>query len=364
MPGRPGASDSAYGFSERGLVVNLGRQFGYCLLLVTMQAFAGPFEDGVAAYDRGQFAAALKLWLPLAQQGDAAAQFNVGVLYEKGAGVAQDYAEAARWYLKAARQGDPDAQYDVAVMYERGTGVAQDLETARKWYGMVIANPQTGGASLATKERARQRLAKLSPATEEAVPFQGGRFVFERAPDGTCIIALQGLIDSDTSSKFDAVTTKSASLGCAKPWLLLESGGGSLLDGLSLGKEVRMQGFRTIARYECASACAMIFIGGTERVLAGSRAKIGLHQPASVREVGNSNSRWCGNSFDSNGVREIKGYLLWAIPAEAEQVMDIIMRTSCNAVEWISGRRAIELGIATKIESEGIDVFGPPTARR
>ena len=152
------------------------------MLLVAAQALAGPYEDGVAAYDRGQYAAALQSWLPLAEQGHAAAQFNVGVLYEKGLGVSQDYAQAARWYLKAAEQGDPDAQYNVALLYETGTGVARDLDAAQKWYRAVMANPRSDAASAAAKQRARQRIAKLSPASEDVMPYEGGRFVVTRSP--------------------------------------------------------------------------------------------------------------------------------------------------------------------------------------
>ncbi|HEY5366776.1 MAG TPA: hypothetical protein VIL19_09900 [Casimicrobiaceae bacterium] len=66
---------------------------------------AGPFDDGVAAYDKGQFDVALKLWLPLAEQGYLAAQFNVAALYEKGTGTAADPEQAAHWYLEAAKKG-------------------------------------------------------------------------------------------------------------------------------------------------------------------------------------------------------------------------------------------------------------------
>jgi uncharacterized protein len=52
---------------------------------------AGPFEDGVAAYSRGDYATALRLWRPLADQGVADAQFNLGLMYEDSEGVPQDY---------------------------------------------------------------------------------------------------------------------------------------------------------------------------------------------------------------------------------------------------------------------------------
>jgi len=190
----------------------------------------------------------------------------------------------------------------------------------------------------------------------EAIPFQGGRFVVTRASNGACVIALQGAVSRDASLKFDRVAARSAELGCGNPWLMLESPGGALLEGIDLGKEVRIRGWRTITRYDCASACALIFLGGTERVLVGSRARIGLHQPATTRS---GRERWCGASRDSNGVREIRRYLRWAISAQADQVMEIMMQTSCDAVEWEQGQRALELGIATRLQSADVDVFGP-----
>jgi hypothetical protein len=90
-------------------------------------------------------------------------------------------------------------------------------------------------------------------------------------------------------------------------------------------------------------------------VLIGTRAKIGFHQVASV---GTHVDRHCSGSFDSNGVREMRQYLNWAIPEQSEAIMQVIMRTSCDAIEWTSGQRAIDLGIATRLEAEDVDVFG------
>ncbi len=89
-------------------------------------ATAGPYEDGQAAYDRGDYAAALQLRLPLAEQGDPRAQTDIGAMYEKGQGVVQDYATAVTWYRKAAEQGDARAETNLGDMYERGFGVEKD----------------------------------------------------------------------------------------------------------------------------------------------------------------------------------------------------------------------------------------------
>ena len=87
-------------------------------------AAAGPLEDGIAAYNRGDVKTALKLWQPLADAGNADAQVNIGVLHANGEGVPQSYPEALGWYRKAADQGDVYALNNLGLMYMRGQGVA------------------------------------------------------------------------------------------------------------------------------------------------------------------------------------------------------------------------------------------------
>ena len=73
----------------------------------------------------------------LAEQGDADAQFNLGVMYANGEGVPQDDAEAVRWYRLSADQGNAFAQYDLGVMYAIGLGVPQDDAEARALYRLA-----------------------------------------------------------------------------------------------------------------------------------------------------------------------------------------------------------------------------------
>ena len=70
----------------------------------------------------------------LAEQGDADAQFNLGVMYANGEGVPQDEAEAVRWYRLSADQGNAFAQYDLGFRYAIGLGVPQDEAEAVRWY--------------------------------------------------------------------------------------------------------------------------------------------------------------------------------------------------------------------------------------
>ena len=82
---------------------------------------AGPYEDGVAAYRKGDFSTALRLYRPLAESGHIDAQFSLGGLYSEGKGVPQDQAEAMKWYRKSAVQGGTNAQTLLGAMYSEPT---------------------------------------------------------------------------------------------------------------------------------------------------------------------------------------------------------------------------------------------------
>jgi S1-C subfamily serine protease len=92
------------------------------------------FEEGFDAANRGDYATALKEWRPLAEQGHAGAQYNLGIMYQRGTGVAKDYTKAMKWYRRAAEQGDADAQYNLGIMYDTGQGVPQNYAKAARWY--------------------------------------------------------------------------------------------------------------------------------------------------------------------------------------------------------------------------------------
>jgi TPR repeat protein len=96
--------------------------------------YAADFQKGAAAAERGDYAAALVEWRPLAEHGDAFAQFNLGLFYLKGYGVLKDYTEAVKWFLKSAEQGNANAQHTLGGMYYGGYGVEQDYAGDIKWY--------------------------------------------------------------------------------------------------------------------------------------------------------------------------------------------------------------------------------------
>ena len=77
--------------------------------------------------------AAVQWYARAAEQGNAHGQFNLGRMYQYGKGVQQDDELAVKWYELAAKQGDADAQYALSEMYRKGKGVPQDDELADQW---------------------------------------------------------------------------------------------------------------------------------------------------------------------------------------------------------------------------------------
>jgi TPR repeat protein len=116
-------------------VIKLLRTAAFLLCTaVAVPAIAQDFDKGLAASQAGDYATALQEWRPLAEQGNAQAQWSLGYMYGNGLGVIQDYAEAANWYRKAAEQGEALAQYNLGIMYDNGLGVIQDYAEAVDWY--------------------------------------------------------------------------------------------------------------------------------------------------------------------------------------------------------------------------------------
>ncbi len=103
-------------------------------ILLWSSVAAADFRAGVEAYKRGDYATAYKEWLPLAEQGLARAQFNLGNMYAMGEGVPEDDAEAVKWFRKAAEQGHAGALFNLGVMYDDGEGVPEDDAEAVKWF--------------------------------------------------------------------------------------------------------------------------------------------------------------------------------------------------------------------------------------
>ena len=110
------------------------------------------------------YAEAVKWYRLAAEQGDANAQYNLGVMYHKGKGVPQDYAEAVKWYRLAAKQGVAEAQGNLGIMHREGKGVPQNNVMAHMWYNIASAN----GAEKAGEWRGKQEEFMTTTAIETA----------------------------------------------------------------------------------------------------------------------------------------------------------------------------------------------------
>lgn len=91
------------------------------------------------AYRRGDYETAARELRELASNGEPRAQYDLGLLYDKGQGVPQNDREALKWYTLAAKQGEPRAQYNLGLMYANGQGVQPDLVTAYYWISLAAA---------------------------------------------------------------------------------------------------------------------------------------------------------------------------------------------------------------------------------
>ncbi len=119
------------------------RLLAVCSLAV-FAASAADFAAAVKAYDAGDYATAAKEWRPIAEGGDPAAQFNLGMLYYDGHGVPQNFQEAAKWLRRAADQGYAKAQHNLGALYGVGKGLRRDYVQAYKWLSLCAAAGEKG----------------------------------------------------------------------------------------------------------------------------------------------------------------------------------------------------------------------------
>jgi hypothetical protein len=110
------------------------------------------------------------VWLPEAQKGDPIAMNHVGEIYEKGLGVAPDYATAISWFRKAAEKGNQTSMINLGSLYERGLGAEKDMVQAMNWYrkasGLTEATLEiTTEAEQAQRRADAEELEKLRGET-------------------------------------------------------------------------------------------------------------------------------------------------------------------------------------------------------
>ena len=109
-------------------------------LLLGVPSYSADFNKGLTAAQSGDFATALKEWKPLAEEGNAVAQNNLGLMYHNGWGVPQDDKEAVYWYRLAVEQGYANAQSNLANRYYYGEGVNKDIVYAHMWKNISASN--------------------------------------------------------------------------------------------------------------------------------------------------------------------------------------------------------------------------------
>jgi len=132
------------------------------LLLSATLSWGDDFQKAYYAYQKGEYTIAFEGFKKLAEQGDTKAQYNLGVMLEKGHGTIQDYKEAFKWHTLAAEKGDSDAQNYLGFLYGRGRGVLQDKVLAHMWFNISSSN----GSEHASENR--DKLAKnMTPSQIE-----------------------------------------------------------------------------------------------------------------------------------------------------------------------------------------------------
>ncbi len=132
-----------------------------CLLLSFPAA--ADFESGRRAYMNGEYDKAFQEWQKAADDGDLAAQRNLGHLYRWGKGVPQDLTQAAFWYYTAAKGGSDTAQYNLGIMYLRGEGIPRNEDEGIIWL--------TRAAEQKNK-KAVQKLAHLKTEIDQELPTE------------------------------------------------------------------------------------------------------------------------------------------------------------------------------------------------
>ncbi|MEI7874673.1 MAG: tetratricopeptide repeat protein [Alphaproteobacteria bacterium] len=161
---------------------------GLCLLLSFAAAgptLAAPLDDANAAYQRGDYATAEKILLPIAEAGNPYAQYRLGMIYTEAMGEMRSTAEAAKWFESAALQGQPFAQYKLGILYVKGDGVPKDFVLAYMWFS-ISAGHTLSEASEAARQRdmlaARMTSTQVAEAKKLVRSFRPVRFEGEAAP--------------------------------------------------------------------------------------------------------------------------------------------------------------------------------------
>ncbi|MBI3197279.1 MAG: sel1 repeat family protein [Rhodospirillales bacterium] len=148
-------------------------------------AFAAPIDDANAAYQRGNYAAAEKILLPLAEAGNPYAQYRLGLVYLEATGEMRSPEEASKWLESAALQGQPHAQYKLGILYVNGNGVLRDFVQAYMWLTLSTRHV-AGSGSEAVRQRdmlaARMSSSQIAEAKKLVKSWRPVKFETETPP--------------------------------------------------------------------------------------------------------------------------------------------------------------------------------------
>lgn len=124
---------------------------------------AAGLDDAVEAMRAGDFAEAYCIIRPLAESGDADAQYNIGWMYLNGYGLRINDTLALDWWQRASKQGHIDASFSIGMLYSLGEGrVAKDLDLAIDYYLLAARNEQEDAIALLQSMMMRNDKAILS----------------------------------------------------------------------------------------------------------------------------------------------------------------------------------------------------------
>ncbi len=175
------------------------------LALVAAPGCMSPNRIGWHAYNGGDYATALAEWTPLAEQGDADAQYLVGLMHDDGQGMPADASVAAHWYRLSAEQGYAPAQNNLGALYFAGHGVGRSSSEAARWFRLAA---EQGFAA------ARSNLGVLQASGRGGAPLAGEQLAM-RARTGTSTESVtqgsaqaQPPADSVASSSRPALTSR------------------------------------------------------------------------------------------------------------------------------------------------------------
>ncbi len=148
------------------------------LFLMLIICACGGSKDPLTAFESGDYETAYRLWLPMAEDGDAEAQNYLGIMHYLGFGVDRDYSKALEWYQKSAEAGHPDGQRNYGDMINFGRGIKKDNYQAYKWY---FAASQQGNEGALRQIEAIAASGNLSPNQQMHAKIEANEFIMDES---------------------------------------------------------------------------------------------------------------------------------------------------------------------------------------